>query len=446
MCGDLNLNNFDWQNDDTIMPHSYPSVPSIDTFDGGSHGISLLQREAPNQLSLDTIDPNFQIRDGMSFGDFVPMACDMAFSNESGNSSAFSLTSANSSTMAASTPIRSTVSKTTHVTWDDSPVSPSVSEHMPLNICSNAESRRPAPTPSTSVFQDYPSSTPCNMKEPQLQASSEKKRPSSIDYSWVKRLANNNIELYEHSVAIPGESTGGTTSERDRDLSATLSPGINGGLKKPSDRKPFAIDRTLELSRELMDLLGEVETESEEPHRPLTNKTLEMSESLDEPAGKSTTKPYPSRHHDDKPQKNGLSGSLDPGTSLLILSGYIRILDIYAKYFRLIAISLSTTKGKDLSQHVQLPSMVIGTFSLRSSPALQITLIIRLVEEVFECLRNTISRTELAASKDEDPDYSHGSIFYSVPEITLQAIRVQESKIMKSMNDLRRRLQQSGTV
>ena len=446
MCGDLDLNNIDWQNDDTIMPHSYSSLPSIDTFDGGSHGISLLQREAPNQLSLNTVDPKFQIRDGMSFGDFVPMACDTAFSNESGNSSAFSLISANSSTMAASTPIQSAVSKTTHVTWDDSPVSPSVSERMPLNIYGNAESRRPLPIPSTSIFQDYPSSTPCEVEEPQPQASGEPKCPSLIDESWVKRLANNNIKLYEHSVAIPGASIGGKTNKRDRDLPATFSPRINGGLKKPSDRKPFAIDRTLELSRELMDILGEIDTESEEPHCLLTNRALGTSEALDEPGGKSSTNPYPSRRQDDKPQKNGFSGSLDPGTSLLILSGYIRILDIYAKYFGLIAISLSTTKGKDLSQHVQLPSMVIGSFSLRSSPALQITLIIRLVEEVFECLRNTISQADLATSKDEDPDYSHSSIFSSVAEVTLQAIRVQESKIMKSMNDLRRRLQQSGSV
>lgn len=442
MCADLDLNNFDWQNDDTVMPDSYPSALSIDTFDGGSQRISLLQREATNQLSLSTVDPNFQIRDGMSFENFVPLACDTAFSNESGNSSVFHLMSANSSTVAGSTPIQSTVSKTTQVTWNDSPVSPSVSEHMPLNICGNEESRSPLAIPSTSNFQDCPPSTPSKVKEPQPQVSGQQKRPGPMDDCWIKRLANNNIELYEHSVAIPRASTGETTNKRDGDLSATFSPGGNGGLEKMSDRKPFAIDRTLELSRELIDILSEIDTESEQPHR-LTNRALETLEFLDEPGSKSSANPYPSRGQDDKTQKSGSIGSLDPGTSLLILSGYIRILDIYAKYFGLISISLSTTKGKDLSQHVQLPGVVIGTFSLRSSPALQITLIIRLVEEVFECLRNTIFQADLVTSKDEDPDYPHSSIFYSVPEVTLQAIRVQESKIMKSMNDLRRRLQQS---
>ncbi len=446
MCGDLDPSNIDGQDNDTIMPHSYSSAPGIDTFDSGSHGISLLQSEAPNQLSLSNIDPDFQVRDGISFGDFVPMACDTAFSNESGISSAFSLISANSSTMATSTPIQSTVSKTTHVTWDDSSVSPSVSEYLPPSIGGNTESRRPLPIPGTSIFQDYPSSTPYEVKELQPQASSEPKCRSPLDDSWVKRLANNNIELYEHSVAVPNASTGGTTNKRDRDLSATFSPGINGGLKNPSDRKPFAIDRTLELSRELIDILRDIDNESEEPHRVLTNMGLEMSESFDEPDGKSSTDSYSSRRQDDKSQKNGFSSSLDPGTSLLMLSGYIRILDMYAKFFGLIAISLSTTKGKDLSRHVQLPSLVIGTFSLHSSPALQITIIIRLVEEVFECLRNTISQVDLATSKDEDPDYSHGSIFHSVPEVTLQAIRVQESKIIKSINDLRRRLQHSKTI
>ena len=75
---------------------------------------------------------------------------------------------------------------------------------------------------------------------------------------------------------------------------------------------------------------------------------------------------------------------------------------------------------------------------------MQITLMVRFAEEVLLRLRSVVSQADL--TKEDDLDQLQDSVFHGVPDGTLQAIRVRESKVVKSMNELGWKLQQSGTV
>ena len=316
---------------------------------------------------------------------------------------------------------------------------PTVSENIAPARDDLRESLAPAPIPTTTSFDEF--RFPSLAEDQGLQALVPcKEQPRApINNSWLRKIADVNIKLFENAATIPPSSH--SAGEQD---------GQNG-LANALETKGFAIDTTFQLSKELIDILNEIKPGAGKCLRSHTTARSEVARSLLEHDTTNGATAFSSRiDHEDASIGKTTTCLLDAGSNLLIFSSYIRILDIYAKFFALIQALLSNKNGEGLSGYVHLPSLNIGTFSLHSSPALQITLFIRLVEEVFERLRNVVSQADLCCasrwSKEEDGDQVHDSVFNGVSQATLQAIRASESKITKSMNELRRKLQQMQTM
>ena len=297
--------------------------------------------------------------------------------------------------------------------------------------------RSSAAIPPTTDFEAFQSpSLAKDAKDQEYQALFRRREHARTpaSNSWLLKIVDVNIKLFENAATFPpSHITGRQDGPED--------------LVNKLETKDFAIDTTFQLSKELIDILSEIRPGPRKYPQPYTTPRSDVARSLLDHNSTSGAATLFSSRIEDEDASNGKTTicSLDAGSNLLIFSCYIRILDIYAKFFAQLKALISNTNGQGVLHSLNLPSLNIGTFSLQSSPSLQITLFIRLVEEVMERLRNVVCQTDSCCasqwSKDDDGDQVHDSVFNGVSQATLQAIRVSESKIAKSMNELRRKLQ-----
>lgn len=334
----------------------------------------------------------------------------------------------------------------------------SFSDPHPLRRTGNIGDAIPSmSTPASSTLDDFTHPSPAPEKESQAQPTSKPLGGVPNSDTWVRKVTDINLKLLQHAASIQGFCyASGRGSHQGQDYSRFA---VNG-MGFASDQEGFAIDTTFRLSRELVAILGDILAPENQNHHQSAPQN-KMAQSMPPNNGSETGH---SRHNSliGAEQRNGSNSTaafLDPGSMLLVLSCYIRILDIYSKFFSLVATSLTaplqeSNRIKDLAKLILLPDLVIGNFSLHSSPSLQFTLIISIIEEVLERLRSSVGQFDLGAGlkssrwgkAEEDAEESLMSDFQGVSEVTLQAIRVREAKITKRMNELRRRLQASGGV
>lgn len=280
---------------------------------------------------------------------------------------------------------------------------------------------------------------------------SEGIRQSSITCNklWIKELADVNVKLFEHAATLPTKFYDFRTKETfSSAFLSQIEHGDNGTQLAYKKKEGFAIDRTFELSRELLAILTEICTSGSRSRicrsvQSRVSPKRDTNDSIDTPSISSGSA-----------TKNDRLPVLlcDTGSILLILSSYTRILDIYDRFIGLVTASLSRPKDVDISEHVPLPNFIIGSFSL--GPTLQTTLMIRLVEEVFERLRLAFSRVAFQAKsgrgqEEERNRELEGTVeddgsCVGVPETILQATRDRELRITRRMTELRRRLQRFG--
>lgn len=136
---------------------------------------------------------------------------------------------------------------------------------------------------------------------------------------------------------------------------------------------------------------------------------------------------------------------LDPGSSLLILSTYVRLLELFQKAFHLVNLELSVTGGKEPLQLCKLPDVSLGSFQVVSSQNLQMILTIRLAEDFLADLRGAISLLNAASTPNLDATGGSrpSSLFSSVVAVSLNEVTVRERQIQNDLSTIRRRLETS---
>lgn len=238
---------------------------------------------------------------------------------------------------------------------------------------------------------------------------------------WIKRLAEINVELWETADAIPDTSTSGVPTPRS----------VNW----------FSFDTTFALSTELTKLLAAAHAKPLESGLQALPTKITRSQSYDHrftaPGLKASRMSAESVH------SKGYA-SMDASTALLVLSSYLRILEILSHSFSSFRALLRHMNIRELLTHVSLPSLNFGSFSLQYSPILQITLITRLAEEILSGLRDQILPAQYSldlpgaaqSMSDDEQITRDGS-----SKAMLHMIWSRESNVNKVMNELRRTIQ-----
>ncbi|KAB5583402.1 hypothetical protein GE09DRAFT_1078754 [Coniochaeta sp. 2T2.1] len=141
---------------------------------------------------------------------------------------------------------------------------------------------------------------------------------------------------------------------------------------------------------------------------------------------------------------------LDPGTGLLVLSTYVRLLDLYQKVFQLVhsevAVSSSATGTRPTFRLCKLPDVSIGSFPVASAISLQMALTMRLAEDFLSSLRQAT-----ALFSQRLPDFATRgqqgggqASLWSVVDVSFTAIREREQDVSRYLGEIRGKLEMSS--
>ena len=136
-----------------------------------------------------------------------------------------------------------------------------------------------------------------------------------------------------------------------------------------------------------------------------------------------------------------LDGS-DPGSSMLVLSTYVRLLDMYQRVFNLVSNELAQTDSEAAFRFWKLPDVSVGSFAVESSPSLQMSLTIQLAEEFLSRLRMATAALESHSSRNGAGGGQNGggggkSTFAGVVDVSYQAVKSREESLGKHLAELR---------
>ena len=274
-------------------------------------------------------------------------------------------------------------------------------------------SRTPERQTTGSVFEGRPASSSYQSRRNDL--SSPKRLPSrtiksddELLSSWVHRLAELNVELHQHMLSIPPTKLGSCGRKNDNIGAPQNTNAI------PQDRR-LQVDRTLELSYKFI--------------RILTNAIPS------------------SRNH----QRDGIhtpTRRLDSGSSLLVLSGFMCLVDAYDKSLHHIEESIQLRSEADSSTPSKccvMPEVAIGVHSLPvPSPARPIILAC-LIETVVMQTHGAVCHL-IKPSSDYDnsrrgsiaalAERSASSDLGDLAAIQLQAVTAREEATLELAQDV----------
>lgn len=134
-----------------------------------------------------------------------------------------------------------------------------------------------------------------------------------------------------------------------------------------------------------------------------------------------------------------LDGS-DPANSMLVLSTYVRLLDMYQRVFNLASTELARRDYDAAFRFWKLPDVSVGSFAVESSPSLQMSLTIQLAEEFLGRLRNATAALDLSLRNgggDGQTNEANGSMFAGVVDVSYQAVKSREESLRKHLAELR---------
>lgn len=135
-----------------------------------------------------------------------------------------------------------------------------------------------------------------------------------------------------------------------------------------------------------------------------------------------------------------LDGS-DPANSMLVLSTYVRLLDMYQRVFNMVSTELTQTDSDAAFHFWKLPDVSVGSFAVESSPSLQMSLTIQLAEEFLSRLRSSTAALDSSPLSNGDlvqPNGTNGrSMFSGVVDVSYQAVRSREENLGKHLSELR---------
>lgn len=260
--------------------------------------------------------------------------------------------------------------------------------------------------------------------------------------SWVEELARLNSRISSHDQSVNSETSEHTTPERSRSCSLSTESG-----KSPMNG-PICLDDALTLTKDLIELLDRLQS----PEYPSTQS--EMSK-FDDEAFRNMSQDMALgtsiQHLDISVSKKRMSIpnviSEDPFTILLFMSCYVRLIDIYKLLFARIRLVLNKEGPRAASPLLlrsQLPTIVVGPFSLRSNPNLEVILIIELVDSVIAHIGHAARLLTPGATGDPSQELSHGAMTpggaHSMDHIIvsmLSAVQESEKGLIGAIHSIR---------
>jgi len=127
------------------------------------------------------------------------------------------------------------------------------------------------------------------------------------------------------------------------------------------------------------------------------------------------------------------------------LSSYCRLIEAFDKIFKHIQACILRPRATNSADYFQLPSLSIGAFSLPSSSATQITLVIHLIESMMARIRELIGDMTEARVNEEAMEFEQG-ILQGVTKATLEAMNSQEDATEKLINGVKKLVLQSSLL
>lgn len=234
----------------------------------------------------------------------------------------------------------------------------------------------------------------------------------SAQSAWLTQLHGINSELWELASSIPCLSH----SEDGSDVFTYSGPDA-----EQYSSQGFPLDSLFKLSRRFLQHLEETK---------LGDDADSYSESL-------------------TPQTRGPRTTSDAGTGLLILSTYVRLLDLYQKVFRNVQAEISHSGSVDVFRLCKLPEVSVGSFPVPPSPTLQMELTLRLAGEFLSQLRAaTLPLGSGPPSPDSTPDTGTGhlSTFSGVVGVSLREVISKEKQIGVELDRTRGKLAEMSST
>lgn len=221
--------------------------------------------------------------------------------------------------------------------------------------------------------------------------------------SWIREVSDINMALHQHMLSIlPVESRQDTGTK-----SSSWTSDSGSSSRRPNEE--LAVDCTLKLSRQYSKLLGRMISECEDCQDP------------GNPAASTTV--------------------LDQPVQLLVLSGYMCLLEAYDKVLQNIKWAESRLQTDPDSVPMRLPILAIGSFDLPASSSTASLVLICVIEatitHMHALVQNLIKKANLGrgvtgglSNETDKQNTMAGEGLHGVAKATLQAINATEDSIM----------------
>ncbi|KAI0002319.1 hypothetical protein F4779DRAFT_603918 [Xylariaceae sp. FL0662B] len=221
--------------------------------------------------------------------------------------------------------------------------------------------------------------------------------------SWMKRLSELNIELHSHMLSIPPLGIW-QRSWTDPDKA---SPGYEAIQRD----KVLAMDRTLHLSQEYTEILNYIFPRFRHRQKGVDRPTAPIQ--------------------------------LDPPSELVVLSGYLSIIETYDKLLQHIRACAEARLDADPEEAeaqapICLPSFSVGSFRMTSSSSVQVVVLLHLIQEMMTRVREIIDDMIRRGSSGNGLEKTHTdtsrpphSEVLSITKVTHEAIRKKEESTMQ---------------
>ncbi|KAI0433527.1 hypothetical protein F5Y09DRAFT_63530 [Xylaria sp. FL1042] len=216
---------------------------------------------------------------------------------------------------------------------------------------------------------------------------------------WLRRIADVNMALTENLDSFSEEDVPGDFVVRNQ---------------KEGVKSTFMVDQAFHLSQIFIDILGNICSQLPAP---------------DEGGDRVANTP------------RRAAFELDPSAELLIFSAYLRLLETYHRVLEYIQTAAKQNHfERSTTATPQLPSLVVGSFSLPSKTNTQSLVLVNLTETMAMKARELITKM---SSPKITPGYrgdfqSFGGVsLVIVPDLALRAIHAREDALTRIINHLK---------
>lgn len=251
--------------------------------------------------------------------------------------------------------------------------------------------------------------------------------------TWIEELAKLNSRVSRHD-HLANTTSNHVTSERSRSCSQSTQS------EKPAINGPICLDEALSLTKDLIELLDRLScAENSSAQNDIPEVGNEAFHDLFQNVALGTS----IRHLDISVsnEKTRIPNPIseDPFTILLFMSCYVRLIDLYKLLFAHIQ-AVVTKDGPQAASPLllrsQLPTIVVGPFSLCSNPKLEVMIIIELVKFVMGRIGHAVRLLAPGSHDDQCQDSGHRIMTPGTTQSMDHIVTSMLSAVQESEKDL----------